>query len=49
MKIGWQIPWNAAVCFLRNVQDLLSDGKTPYERRVQITFSRTDHSVWFIS
>ena len=21
------------VCYLRNVQDLLSDGKTPYERR----------------
>ena len=21
-------------CYLRNIQDLLSDGKTPYERRV---------------
>ena len=32
MKIGGQIPWNA-IPNLRNVQDLLSDGKTPYERR----------------
>ena len=30
MKIGGQIPWYT---YLRNVQDLLSDGKTPYERR----------------
>ena len=28
----WLILWNA-VAFLRNVQDLLADGKTPYERR----------------
>ena len=32
MKIGGQIPWNA-FSYLRNDQDLLSDGKTPYERR----------------
>ena len=32
MKVGGQIPWNAKP-FLRNIQDLLSDGKTPYERR----------------
>ena len=32
MKIGGQIPWNAHT-YLRNVTDLLSDGKTPYERR----------------
>ena len=25
-------------CFLRNVQDLLSDGKTPYERQFGIPF-----------
>ena len=25
-------------CFLRNIQDLLSDGKTPYERRFGIAF-----------
>ena len=30
-KNGGQIPWNAFL-FLRNIQDLLSDGKTPYER-----------------
>ena len=33
--------------YLRNVQDLLSDGKTPYERRFGETIYRTDHSVWF--
>ena len=32
MKIGGQILWNAYT-YLRNIQDLLSDGKTPYERR----------------
>ena len=32
-EIGGQIPWNA-FHFLRSIQeDLLSDGKTPYERR----------------
>ena len=31
MKVGEQILWNAF--YLRNVQDLLSDGKTPYVRR----------------
>ena len=31
MKVGGQILWN--VTPLRNVTDLLSDGKTPYERR----------------
>ena len=35
-------------CYLRNVQDPLSDGKTPYERRFGQPFKRTDHSVWFI-
>ena len=29
MKVGGQILWNV----MRNVTDLLSDGKTPYERR----------------
>ena len=33
--------------YLRNVTDLLSDGKTPYERRFWETFQRTNHSVWF--
>ena len=32
--------------YLRNVTDLLSDGKTPYERRFGQPL-RTDHSVWF--
>ena len=32
MKIGGQILWNA-FSYLRSIQDLLSDGKTPYERR----------------
>ena len=34
--------------FLPNVQDLLSDGKTPYERRFGQPFNRTDYSIWFI-
>ena len=25
-------------CYLRNIQDLLSDGKTPYERRFGMPF-----------
>ena len=32
MKTGEQILWNA-FSYLRSIQDLLSDGKTPYERR----------------
>ena len=27
-------------CYLRNIQDLLSDGKTPYERRFGMPFNR---------
>ena len=35
--------------YLRNIQDLLSDGKTPYERPFgEPFFLRTNHSVWFI-
>ena len=34
--------------YLRNVTDLLSDGKTPYERRSGQPFERTDYSIWFI-
>ena len=34
MKNGGRIPWNVTDCYLRNIQDLFSDGKTPYERRV---------------
>ena len=32
MKVGGQILWNVTP-YLRNVTDLSSDGKTPYERR----------------
>ena len=34
--------------YLRNVTDLLSDGKTPYERRFGQPFKRTDYAIWFI-
>ena len=34
--------------YLRNVTDLLSDGKTPHERRFWATIYRTDHSILFI-
>ena len=42
--------WSESMeCFayLRNIQDLLSDGKTPYKRRFLETILRSDHSVWF--
>ena len=34
----WWADSMACYCYLRNVQDLLSDGKTPYERRFGIPF-----------
>ena len=34
--------------YLRNVTDLFSDGKTPYERRFGQPLWRTDYSMWFI-
>ena len=34
--------------YLRNVTDLSSDGKTPYERRFGQPCKRTDYSIWFI-
>ena len=34
--------------YLRNVTNLLSDGKTPYERRFGKTIWRTCYSIWFI-
>ena len=40
MKVGGQILWNV-VTYLRNVTDLLSDGKTPYERRFGQPFKST--------
>ena len=33
-------------CYLRNVQDLLSDGKSPNERRFGMPFKRSGYSVW---
>ena len=46
MRDGGQIPWNA-FSYLRNMQDLLSDGKTPDERRfgelLKDQFSRLVH------
>ena len=32
-------------CYLRNVQDLLADGKTPYERRFVWIISRSNYSI----
>ena len=32
-------------CYLRNVQDLLAYGKTPYERRCGESFKRTSYSI----
>ena len=43
MKNGGRIPWNATG-YLRNIQDLLSDGKAPYERRFGEPFSSTNNS-----
>ena len=37
MKNGGRLPWNVT-CYLRNIQDLLSDGKTPHERRFGAPF-----------
>ena len=34
--------------YLRNVTDLLSDGKTPYERRFGQPFKRTNYAIWLI-
>ena len=34
-------------CHLRNIQDLLSDGTTLYERRFGGPFKRTNDSMWF--
>ena len=39
MKNGRRSLWNVtAIC--ENIQDLLSDGKTPYERRFGMPFNR---------
>ena len=33
-------------CYLRNIQDLLSDGKTPYERRFHVTDQQYRLEQW---
>ena len=43
LQSGLDAKWSAdsmeCYCHLRNMQDLLSDGKTPYERRVGVPFN----------
>ena len=39
MKNGGQIPWDVTAV-LQNIRDLLSDGKTPNERRFGVPFDR---------
>ena len=34
----WWADSTECYCYLRNIQDLLSDGKTPYERRFGMPF-----------
>ena len=34
----WWADSTECYCYLRNIQDLLSDGKTPYERRCGMPF-----------
>ena len=46
MKVGGQILWNVTpIC--ENVTDLLSGGKTPYEKTFWATIQRTYYSIWF--
>ena len=33
-------------CYLRNIRDLLSDGKTPYERPFGMPFNKPGDTVW---
>ena len=35
----WRADSMACCCYLRNIQDLLSDGKSPYERRLEMPFN----------
>ena len=47
---GWDEKWWAGAvechCYLRNVQDLLADGKTSYERRFGEPFKRANNTFW---
>ena len=42
----WWADSKECCCYLRNIQDLLSVGPTPYERRFGIPFSHTSDTVW---
>ena len=48
-EIALEPKWLRMECYtyLRNVTDLLSDGKTPYERRFGQPLKGTDYSTWF--
>ena len=52
LQSGLNESWSAdsmeCYTYLRNVTDLPSDGKTPYERRFGKPLKRTDYSIWFI-
>ena len=45
---SWWADSTECYTYLRYVTDLLSDGKTPYERRFGQPFERTYYSIWFI-
>ena len=51
LQSGLHEKWSAdsmeCYCYLRNIQDPLSDGKTPYERLFAKPFLRTNNSFWF--
>ena len=42
----WSADAMECYCYLRNIQDLLSDGKRPYERRFEKSFNGTSYPVW---
>ena len=50
IRSGWEMVgrFNGMLQLLRNIQDLLSDWKTPCESRFGIPFWRPSHPVWFI-
>ena len=39
LDANWWADSMECYCYLRNIQDLLSDGKTPYERRFGMRFN----------
>ena len=42
----WWVDSMECCCYLRNIQDLLSDGKTPHRKVVWNTLLRTSDTVW---